>query len=189
MFTKTSIMKKSMILAGLFLTFNIFISGCKKEMINLEVVQPESSVIPQDTMRTEASIALISSTGRPGGNISTACNCGTGFPTYRHAMFTFRTNQNQSGEFKLQGGLSNSTGDFANVFITGAILPTIVMQHTPGGSSNKIITVRGSISESAEVTVHVSWLSAAVGGFATGNWSGDLNGNSVWNFPALRCPE
>jgi hypothetical protein len=78
---------------------------------------------------------------------------------------------------KIQGGLTNFTGD-ADVTITGANLTW--SQSTPGGSSNRVIKIEGSVTACQEAVIHVKWISTNTGGTITGQWSvKDANGVEV----------
>src|SRR6187399_11120 len=68
-----------------------------------------------------------------------AFECGT----HRVAEYTFTSKDALTG-FKIQGGLTNFTGADAEVTVTGGSNIT-KMQRTPGGSSNRVITVEGNI--------------------------------------------
>lgn len=184
-------MIKTFFFAFILINGTIFLYGCKKDNPVTDRAQTEYSILPPNNLSAATGGILLSAAakGEKTQNASANCVCGTGIPAYRNATYTFSTNSLQSGEFKLQGGLTNFTAPNADVYITGAILPTVVVQHSPGNSSNRIIVIRGGIAASAEVTVNVSWLSSSAGSEATGNWSGDLNGNSIWQFPSLRCPD
>jgi hypothetical protein len=74
------------------------------------------------------------------------------------------------GYFKIQGGLTNFTGADAVVTVTGGTSVTM-SQHTPGGSSNRIITVEGGLNECSCVSIYVTWNSSNTGGIITGQWS------------------
>jgi hypothetical protein len=88
---------------------------------------------------------------------------------------------------KIQGGLTNFTGENADVSITGGNLTW--SQSTPGGSSNRVIKIEGSVSACQEVVIHVKWNSSNSGGTITGQWSvKDANGVEVASTVAsLQC--
>ena len=108
--------------------------------------------------------------------------CETGFTgkvvscgTEREALYTF-TSKEGAENFKIQGGLTNFTGEDAEVSVVGGS-GVVVSQKTPGGSSNRVITVEGSVVECETVTVSVKWNSTNTGSKITGDWSvsaGDL---------------
>ncbi|SFB61108.1 hypothetical protein [Algoriphagus aquimarinus] len=94
-----------------------------------------------------------------------AVTCGAS----REVNYTFGSEEGLS-YFKMQGGLTNFTGDNAVIMITGGSNLSVV-QATPGGSSNRIITVEGAVGECETITVNVKWNSTNSGGIITGNWS------------------
>jgi len=88
---------------------------------------------------------------------------------------------------KIQGGLTNFTGDDAEVTIDGGNLTA--SQSTPGGSSNRVIKIEGSVSKCEQVIIHIKWHSSNSGGITTGSWSvKDINGNELApEVPGLTC--
>jgi len=79
---------------------------------------------------------------------------------------------------KIQGGLTNFTGANAEVTITGGNLTS--SQSTPGGSTNRIIKIEGSVTACQEVEIRIRWNSSNTGGIITGQWSvKDANGVEV----------
>ena len=95
----------------------------------------------------------------------------------RQAVYHF-TSVNDLSYIKIQGGLTNFTGDDADVTITGGNLTW--SQSTPGGSSNRVIKIEGSVTACQPVTITISWNSTNTGGIITGSWSvKDDNGNEV----------
>ncbi len=101
-------------------------------------------------------------------------SCGTA----REAIYTFKSDADISS-FKIQGGLTNFTGADAEVIVTGGTNIT-KGQTTPGGSSNRVITVKGDISKCSEVTIRITWNSINSGGVITGGWSvKDSNGVEI----------
>ena len=99
-----------------------------------------------------------------------AIECGS----VREAVYTFTSKDAQS-YIKIQGGLTNFTGADAEVIITGGnVTPT---QWTPGGSSNRVIKVEGSVTACETITIRIKWNSYNSGGIITGSWSvKDANG-------------
>ncbi len=96
----------------------------------------------------------------------------------RQATYTF-TSQEDLNYFKIQGGLTDFTGGDADVTVSGGSTqdPT---QKTPGGSTNRVITVEGSIKACETVTITIKWKSTNSNGVITGNWSvKDANGNEI----------
>ncbi len=99
-----------------------------------------------------------------------AIACGTA----REAVYTF-TAKDALTYIKIQGGLTNFTGADAEVTVTGGNLTT--SQWTPGGSTNRIIKVEGSVGECETITIRIKWNSTNSGGIITGSWSvKDANG-------------
>jgi hypothetical protein len=86
----------------------------------------------------------------------------------REATYTFTAAEAQDF-IKIQGGLTNFTGADAVVEIIGGNLT--VSQWTPGGSSNRVIKVEGSVDACEEVTINIKWSSTNSGGIITGGWS------------------
>jgi hypothetical protein len=70
---------------------------------------------------------------------------------------------------KIQGGLTNFTG--ANAQVTTNVETLTDTQRTPGGSSNRVITVEGSVKACEKVTINIKWNSINTGSIITGNWS------------------
>jgi len=93
-----------------------------------------------------------------------ALSCGN----QREATYTFRADELKD-YIKIQGGLTNFTGADAVVEVSGGNLT--VSQWTPGGSTNRVIKVEGSVDECEEITIHITWNSTNSGGIITGNWS------------------
>lgn len=111
-----------------------------------------------------------------------AIACGT----EREANYTFTADTDMS-YIKIQGGLTNFTGADAVVTVIGGNLTQT--QSTPGGSSNRIIKVEGSVSECETITINIKWNSTNSGGIITGDWSvKDSNGVEVApSIPGLIC--
>ena len=111
-----------------------------------------------------------------------ALSCGS----TREAVYTFTPDADQE-YIKIQGGLTNFTGEDALVTVSGGHLT--VSQSTPGGGSNRIIKVEGSVIECEVVIIHVIWNSTSSGGIITGNWSvKDDNGEELAHaVPGLSC--
>ncbi len=100
-----------------------------------------------------------------------AVSCGTS----REANFVFGSEEGV-GYFKIQGGLTNFTGADAVVTIFDGLVDVTdsysVSQRTPGGSSNRVITVEGtSLGECGSIRVNITWGSSNTGGIITGSWS------------------
>lgn len=86
----------------------------------------------------------------------------------REAVYTF-TSEDDLEYIKMQGGLTNFTGADAEVTVDGGNL--VVSQWTPGGSSNRVIKLEGSVDACETVTVTIRWNSTNSGGVITGAWS------------------
>jgi hypothetical protein len=102
-----------------------------------------------------------------------AITCGN----QREAVYTL-TAKEAIDNFKIQGGLTNFTGEDAIVEITGGTGIT-TSQWTTGGSSNRVIKVEGSIAECGVITIRIKWNSTNSGGIITGSWSISANGSEV----------
>ena len=102
-----------------------------------------------------------------------AFDCGTS----RVAEYTFTSEEAITG-FKIQGGLTNFTGDDAVVTVTGGSNIT-KPQWTPGGSSNRVIKVEGNIAACETITIRITWNSTNSGGIITGSWSVKANNTDV----------
>ena len=94
-----------------------------------------------------------------------AVSCGSD----REVNFTFASEEG-SNYFKMQGGLTNFTGDNAVISVTGGINLSIV-QSIPGSSSNRRITLEGEIRECETITLNIKWTSTNSDPIITGNWS------------------
>ncbi|GIZ10083.1 hypothetical protein [Flavobacterium sp. UMI-01] len=110
----------------------------------------------------------------------TAVSCGTS----REANYTF-TSKEDLTNLKIQGGLTNFTGSDAVVTITGGNL--IASQKTPGGSSNRVITIEGSVAACETITVNIKWNSFNSGGLITGDWSASGTNVNVNSILPLSC--
>ena len=99
----------------------------------------------------------------------------------REAVYTFTSDETLS-YIKIQGGLTNFTGADAEVIVTGGNMTT--SQWTPGGSTNRVIKVEGSVDECETITIRIRWNSTNSGGIITGSWS-VKDGNAVDVAPAV----
>ena len=106
--------------------------------------------------------------------------------TEREANYSF-TADTSMDYIKIQGGLTNFTGDNAVVTVIGGSLTQ--SQSTPGGSTNRVIKVEGSIMACETITINIKWNSTNSGGIITGDWSvKDSNGIEVApSVSALEC--
>ena len=86
----------------------------------------------------------------------------------REAIYTF-TSANDQDYIKIQGGLTNFTGANAEVIVSDPALQ--VSQWTPGGSTNRVIKVEGSVDACQTITITIRWNSTNSGGIITGDWS------------------
>jgi hypothetical protein len=93
-----------------------------------------------------------------------AVTCGTA----RQAIYRFKSVDGED-YVKIQGGLTNFTGGDATVNVSGGTFT--VSQSTPGGSSNRVVTVEGSVAACTEVVITITWTSSNSGGIITGSWS------------------
>lgn len=109
-----------------------------------------------------------------------AINC----ETSREAEYTFISKEALS-DLKIQGGLTNFTGADAVVTVTGGNLTA--SQKTPGSSSNRVITIEGSVEACEKVTINIKWNSTNSGGIITGAWSASGTGLEVENILGLTC--
>ena len=99
----------------------------------------------------------------------------------REAVYTFTSEEALTG-FKIQGGLTNFTGDDAVVTVTHGSNIT-QWQGTQGGSSNRLIKVEGDIAACETIKICIKWNSTNSGGVITGSWS--VKANSVDVAPAV----
>lgn len=89
--------------------------------------------------------------------------------------------------YKMQGGLTNFSGGDAIVTVSGG--DSSVNQRTPGNSSNRVITVEGSVGECSCINVVISWYATNGNSTITGEWSvKDAGGNNLApEVAALNC--
>lgn len=107
------------------------------------------------------------------GFFGDAIACGTD----REANYNF-TAYVDMDYIKIQGGLTNFTGADAVVTVIGGNLTQ--SQSTPGGSTNRVIKVEGSVSACETITINIKWNSSNSGGIITGDWSvKNTNGDEV----------
>ncbi len=105
----------------------------------------------------------------------------------REAIYTFAS-ENGEANFKIQGGLTNFTGDNATVYINDVIVVFdetsadgwmqgttidgfVVGQRTPGQSTNRNIRVEGGLEDCSGVVIRILWDSTNPGGVITGEWT------------------
>ena len=92
----------------------------------------------------------------------------------REALFTF-TSEEALDFVRIQGGLTNFTGQDAEIIVTGGDLS--VQQWTPGTSSNRVIRLEGSVAACETVTILIRWNSTNGDPVITGSWTvKDANG-------------
>lgn len=106
-----------------------------------------------------------------------AVSCGT----EREANFTFTSDGTSA--IKIQGGLTNFTGEDAVVTVPAGYTAT---QWTPGGSSNRIIKVEGPAS-CTPVVINVKWSSENSGGTITGEWTASDDEGTFGEVAGLSC--
>lgn len=111
-----------------------------------------------------------------------AISCGSA----REAVYEF-TSEDAISYVKIQGGLTNFTGADAVVSVSGGNMN--ISQWTPGGSSNRVIKVEGSVGACETIRIRITWNSTNSGGVITGQWSvKDVNGVDVAApLPGLSC--
>ena len=102
-----------------------------------------------------------------------AISCGN----QREAVYTL-TSKDALSNIKIQGGLTNFTGADAEVIVSGGTGIT-TSQWTPGGSTNRVIKVEGSVGACETITIRIRWNSTNSGGVITGSWSVSGNGADV----------
>lgn len=116
------------------------------------------------------------------GESTTDCGDGT------HSAIYTLCSEDGIASFHLQGGLTNFTGeDGASVTWVGGNDVTS-SQRTPGGSSNRIVEVDGSLAECSCIIVTMSWESTNENNEVTGSWSASGNGVDL-NVDPLFCNE
>jgi len=113
------------------------------------------------------------------GTSTTACGSSTHSATYTLCS------EDGISSFHLQGGLTNFTGADATVTWVGGSGVT-TSQHTPGGSSNRIVEIDGSLGECSCITVSMSWSSTNTNGQVTGQWSAGGSSQTLI-VPVLNC--
>jgi hypothetical protein len=102
-----------------------------------------------------------------------AISCGNS----REANYYF-SSEDSYDYVKIQGGLTNFTGADAVVTVSGGNLS--VSQRTPGGSTNRVITLEGGVAACQKITINIKWNSTNGDGVITGDWSAkDANGNEI----------
>lgn len=106
--------------------------------------------------------------------------------TSREVEYTF-TSKDAVSNLKIQGGLANFTGSDAMVTVTGGTLTH--SQKTPGGSSNRVITIEGSVGACETITINVKWSSSNSGGIITGDWTASGTGVAVPEIAGLTCSQ
>jgi len=109
-----------------------------------------------------------------------AISCGTS----REAEYTF-TSKEAISDLKIQGGLTNFTGADAVVTVVGGNFTD--SQKTPGGSSNRVVTVEGSVEACETITINIKWNSSNSGDVITGGWSAKGTGVAVDEIEGLIC--
>ncbi len=113
------------------------------------------------------------------GTSTTTCGSATHTATYTLCS------EDGISFFHIQGGLTNFTGANATVTWVGGN-GVSVTQQTPGGSSNRIIKIEGSLSECSCITINMSWSSTNTNNQVTGDWSAVGFGGDLF-VPVLNC--
>jgi len=134
------------------------------ESADLLIVEGDTTVMEDDTLSCEGSF-----TGE-------AISC----DSTREVVFTYVADQDLN-HLKIQGGLTNGALEDPVVTVVGADLD--ISQRTPGNSSNRIITLEGSVVACDTITVTITWLSGNQGPFITGEWSA----TGGYEVPGLEC--
>lgn len=101
----------------------------------------------------------------------------------RKAVYTFSTED--GGGFKIQGGLTNFTGDTYLVMTSVGTFDSWI----PGNSSNRIVKAEGSLSGCGEVVVTVYWNSTNEDVDITGAWSVELDGVKILVIDPMTCDD
>lgn len=122
------------------------------EAADLLIVEGDTSQMGGDTTSCEASF-----TGE-------AISC----DSTREVVYTYVSDVDLN-HIKIQGGLTNGTLEDPVVTVAGADLD--VTLKTPGNSSNRVITLEGSVLACDTVTITITWLSGNQGDVITGEWS------------------
>ncbi|MEP6793737.1 MAG: hypothetical protein ABJB16_05375 [Saprospiraceae bacterium] len=89
--------------------------------------------------------------------------------TAREVLYTFVSDVDQD-HLKIKGVLTNGVVGDVEVSIVGADLD--ITQKTPGQSSNRLITLEGSVMACDTVFITVAWTSSKHDNVITGNWNG-----------------
>ncbi|HSF88699.1 MAG TPA: hypothetical protein VLA46_04730 [Saprospiraceae bacterium] len=129
------------------------------ESADLLIVEGDTTGMEDDSteMEDDSTSCEISFTGE-------AISC----DSVREVVFTYTPDQDYN-HIKIQGGLTNGTLEDAVVTVDGADLD--VKQRTPGNSSNRIITIEGSVEACVPITITITWSSSNQGDVITGDWS------------------
>jgi hypothetical protein len=122
------------------------------ESADLLIVEGDTTEMEDDTTSCEGSF-----TGE-------AISC----DSTREVVFTYTSDQDLN-HLKIKGGLTNGTLEDAVVMVEGADLD--VTQKTPGNSSNRIITIEGSVEACVTITITITWNSSNSDSVISGDWS------------------
>jgi len=112
--------------------------------------------------------------------------CGDFGDFNRKVVYAFTTEL--ASEFKIQGGLTNFTGDDFLVEVAGGD-GIEINTWIPGASSNRIISVTGGLDDCGEVEITVYWYSTNTDTYITGKWSVELDGVKIWEIDPMMCDE
>jgi hypothetical protein len=101
----------------------------------------------------------------------------------RKAVYTFTTEE--AGTFKLQGGLTNFTDETYLATATAGTVDSWI----PGNSSNRIISVQGSLDECETVVLTIYWHSTNEDEYITGGWSVEFDGVKILEIDEMQCDD
>ena len=129
------------------------------ESADLLLVEGDTTGMEDDTTGMEDD-----STSCEGSFTGEAISCDSS----REVVFTYVPDDDYN-HIRIQGGLTNGTLEDAVVTVTGADLD--ITQRIPGHSSNRIITLEGSVEACTTITITITWNSSNQGDVITGDWS------------------
>jgi len=132
------------------------------ESADLLLVEGDST--DEDTTGMDGDTTDMDTTGCEASFTGEAISC----DSVREVVFTYTADQDIN-HLKIKGGLTNGTEEDAVVTVEGADLD--VTQKTPGNSSNRVITIEGSIEACTTVTITITWTSTNEDPVITGSWS------------------
>ncbi len=127
------------------------------ESADLLLVEGDTTGMDTTGMEDDTSSCEVSFTGE-------AISC----DSTREVVFTY-TSDEDLNYVKIKGGLTNGTLEDATVVVEGADLD--VTQKTPGNSSNRVITLEGSVEACVTITITITWNSSNEDPIITGDWT------------------